>query len=450
MRWPLCLFLAALAVRLHWNLAIHPPEDYVYSDMHGYVTRGLAALDRPREAHEYAAFFPYGNHLLVAAAKWLFGRESPHALGIVYAVLGAVIPPLAYAIARRSSRYPWVPPLVGALLVFHYPLVALGGYVLSEIPFAAAMYAAHLGLVRAVQGGRLRDALLGGVFAGVATAIRPQILLAMALLGIVWLTARGRLGKLRLRHMLVAFLPVALVLAFSSARFYHHTGRVGLVSENATLNLAFGRCHAAKIESLPDGKGHGRVHFQPPSFLQMRAQERRKKDKWLDLDPALGYDISYKGYIGDGHAHMRFIRRCIEKTGIGGQLAYSLTNAVLLWKYNVPWPDSGRTQWRSVAAWWQRTTRDLFAVASLVGIFLFFRPRAAPAMTLVAVQVLSLLLTSAIFFGSGRIRTPYDPFILLLALETYSFAALWLGRRLVARRGAETAGPSPAQSNDSG
>ncbi|RMG95883.1 MAG: hypothetical protein D6705_12660 [Deltaproteobacteria bacterium] len=448
-RWPLALFLAALAVRLHWNLAIHPPEDYVYSDMHGYVSRGLAALDRPFERHEYAAFFPYGNHLLVAAVKGLFGRDAPHALGVTYALIGSTIPPLAYGIARRASRYPWVPPLLGALLVAHYPLVSLGGYVLSEIPFAAATLAAHLGLTLVALRGRIRDAVFGGCFAAVATAIRPQILLTMALLGLVWLPFRRAFGMLRLRHLVVAFVPVALVLVLSAVRFHHHTGRFGLVSENATLNLAFGRCHAAKIESLPDGKGHGRVHFQPPSFLQMRAQERRGKQKLLDLEPALGYDLRYEGYIGDGKAHMAFVRECVRKTGVLGQLKYAVTNVVLLWRYNVPWPDSGRSQWRGVAAWWQRWSRNLYAVPALVGLVLFFRPRRRPAMTLVCVQFASLLLTSAIFFGSGRIRAPYDPFIMLLALETYSAAALLLAAatgRLVSRR----SGPSRPQTKDSG
>ena len=71
-------------------------------------------------------------------------------------------------------------------------------------------------------------------------------------------------------------------------------------------------------------------------------------------------------------------------------------------------------------------------------------------MTLVCVQLASLLVTSAIFFGSGRIRTPYDPFIVLLALETYSTAALFVGRRLRARFATRRSGPSAPHTNDSG
>ncbi len=454
-RWTLSLFVAGLVTRLHWNLAVHPPEDYVYSDMHGYVSRGLRALARPFEPVEYDAFFPFGNHWLIAAVKYLFGAESPHAMGVTYAVLGAIVVALGYLVARRTSSHPAVAPAVGLVLVFYYPLLSLGGYALSEIPYTAGLLASHLFLLRLMDTGRTRDALLGGLFVSLALCFRPQILLSVALLGLFWLRARRHLGHLTFPRLTLAIVPVLLTLTLTSWRFHHHTGRFGLVSENATLNYMFGRCHASKIVSLPDGKGHGRVHFQPPAYLQMRAQEKRGVAKPIHLNPALGYEIEYKGYIGDGAIHRAYVRKCVAKTGLWGQIKYSVTNLILLWKYNIPWPDSGRRQWRRPAAWWQRTSRQAFALPALLALALtLLRPAAAPRTALAAVHVLALLVTAALFFGSARLRTPYDPFIILLACQTYAHAGTWVLRRvgtwLRQRAGTGSAGPSPSQANSSG
>jgi hypothetical protein len=45
-RWLLAVLLAAFAVRVHWNLLVHPLGDYISSDMRGYVERAHQVLDR--------------------------------------------------------------------------------------------------------------------------------------------------------------------------------------------------------------------------------------------------------------------------------------------------------------------------------------------------------------------------------------------------------------------
>jgi hypothetical protein len=134
-RWLIVVVLAAFAVRVHWNLLVHPLGDYVSSDMRGYVSRADQMLDRFGDPIEYHAFFPYGTHFLLALLKLVFGRENYDAIGIVYALLGTIMVGYGYRIAERVSSYRWVPPLLGAMLVFYYPLISLGGYTLSEIPF---------------------------------------------------------------------------------------------------------------------------------------------------------------------------------------------------------------------------------------------------------------------------------------------------------------------------
>ena len=54
----------------------------------------------------------------------------------------------------------------------------------------------------------------------------------------------------------------------------------------------------------------------------------------------------------------------------------------------------------------------------------------------------ALMITAAIYFGDTRLRAPYDPLLLLLALEVYVIAGTWLwrhGKTLWERRRARRA-----------
>lgn len=447
-RWLFLVFFAALAVRLDWNLRVHPPGDYVYSDMNGYVSRADRLLKHGLRPHEYSSFFPYGTHWIVAGLKWAFGKDNFQAIGIAYALFGAGTVAFAYSSARRFSRFPWVAPAVGLLGVFYYPHISLGGYILSETPYAFFLMGAVMMSLRLADHGRYRDALGMGIFAGIGTVVRPQLLVSAALLGLYWIVRRKSLPKIKLAHLLVSFLPVMIMLALSSALLRHNTGRFGLVSENGSFNLVFGRCHNSKIRSTPDGKGHGRVHFRPPSFLQVTNHVARANKKGIPprvaLDPAISDELTYPGYIGDKEKHMEYVRECYRRTKLSGQLRYSVTNAMLLWRYNVPWPDSGRSQWRKVSRAWTKWSRNLFAVPALIGLLALVLGRRTAKRGLVAVHLLGLVIVSAIFFGSIRVRTPYDYVILMLALEVYAFGG-WLAYRGVRRllgRTAKQHGPT--------
>lgn len=427
-RWLLSIFVAALVVRLHWNLVVHPLGDYVYSDMNGYVSRADRMLEVGLRPHEYSSFFPFGTHWMVAGIKWVFGKSNFVAIGVVYALLGALTVSFAQAATRRASAFPWVAPAVGLVGVFYYPHLSLGGYVLSEVPFAFFLMGAVLCSLRLADHGRTADAWLMGLCAGLGTLVRPQMMVSAALLGLFWLVWRKQLPKLRFVHLLQSAVPVVILLALSSVLLHHNTGRLGLVSENGSFNLVFGRCHASKIRTTPDDQGHGRVHFRPPSFLQVKNHEAQMRKQGrpprVALEPALEDEIVYAGYIGDKEQHMMYVRECIRRTGVWGQVKYGIVNATLLWRHNMPWPDSGRSQWRPLSKWWTHVHRDGLAVPALLGL-LVLGFRRTVRQGLLAVHLLGLLLVSAIYFGEIRIRTPYDFIIMALAFEVYSLG-LWL------------------------
>ncbi len=434
-RWPLAIVLGAFLVRLHWNLLVHPLGDYISSDMRGYVSRAEQMIDNFGARNEYHAFFPYGTHFLLAAIKAVFGKENYAAIGTVYALLGTVIVLYGYRIAALVSKRRWVPPLLGWFLVFYYPLISLGGYTLSEVPFGAFLLIASFHLIRLVQRGESRDAWLAGAASAVAMVIRPQILLSIVMFGLIWLvTRKGELAKVKLRHLVYAGVPLAVLMAFSSARLYYHTeGRTGLISENGRFNQLFGRCHNKKASATPKEPHRGRIRFGPPPLIQLEKRAKTAPDSWIQLDPAIGAEINYVGYISDEQALNELMQKCIQKTGWFGQLKYAAVNIALLAAYNTPWPDSGRDLWRGPAIRWQTFHTQFLTLPAVLGLVTLLRRKTLARHGMLAMHLVAVIVTAAIYFGDTRLRAPYDPMFLLLAIEVYAFVALWLGTAV--RRG---------------
>lgn len=438
-RWLLVIFVAALAVRLHWNLVVHPPLDYVYSDMGGYVSRATGLVTSFWRRYEYAAFYPFGTHWLVGGVMALFGTENGAAIGATFASLSAFTVAFSYAAARRASRYAIVPAAVGLLGIFYYPQLSQAGYVLSETPFGTMLAGFVLCSVRLADEGKSRDAWLLGLCAGLGALFRPQILISVAFLGIYWIVRRKALPAIRVVHVLQAAIPFGIVLALAMTHLHYHTGRLGMFAENGSFNLVFGRCHNRIVESLPDGT-HGKVHFQPPPLLQvgnaMNRARKAGKAPEVDLDPAFEEKFSYRGYIGDREQHMAHIARCIEKTGLLRQLGYSWINVNMMWRFNNPWPDAGAPgPWNSAGRWWMARHREWLAIPSLLGLVFLGLPRRCGTVKLglIAVNLLAILTLSAVFFGDPRLRAPYDFVIITLAFEVYATGALFVytwGRRL--------------------
>lgn len=476
--WVLVLFCAAFFVRLRWNLVVHPLDQFLYSDMKGYLGRANGVLDNPFSVREYDAFFPFGTTWMLAGIKYVFGRDNIAAIAVIYAFYGAVIVAASHAIADRviGDRAAWVGPAVGLFLVMYYPLIAVGGYVLSEVPFSVCLTLAVLLLLRVVDEGRPRDAWFLGLVLGVGMLIRPQLLLSMALIAGFWLILRFRPGnpyeKLGWGHLVRMGVPVVLLLTMASIRLYVHTGRLGLVSENSDINLVFGRCHNKGIYSRPDGQGHGTVRFSPPPLIQLEAYSERNPDSWIksksvwgdhpepvETIPGFaidaygctrracrqpGSEIEYRGYIGDREIHKDLVRTCIERGGLSRQAYFTLTHWMLLWRYNLMWPDHAnprprstkpRETWRHRQEVWARVHRGALMVPALLGLGFAFVPRRRPKHALIALNFMALLIVAGVWFGDARMRTAYDPIITMLAVIVYAEVWLWARERWRRRRG---------------
>src|SRR5262245_19852077 len=97
-----------------------------------YDERARAAVADPSTPNRWAAFFPYGTHLLFAGPKLLFSSATAahRATAVVLALLGALVPVYTFLIARRVSCRRFVALAAGWGMVFYYPLISLGGYLL--------------------------------------------------------------------------------------------------------------------------------------------------------------------------------------------------------------------------------------------------------------------------------------------------------------------------------
>jgi hypothetical protein len=464
-RWVVVLFVAALVLRLHWNLVAHPLGEFMYSDMNGYNKRANAVIDAPFGRSEYIAFFPFGTPWLIATLKLLFGRDNFTAIAIAYAIFGAIVVANTYLIAHRVADRKWVAPAVGVLMVIYYPLISLGGYMLSEPPFTVCLTTCVLLTLRLLDGGRDSTALALGTALGIGVAIRPQLLLSAGVFGLYWLWRRPSMPNIGWRQLIRVGIPLATVLAIGSARFYWHTGRFGLISENGPINQVFGRCHNKGMYSRPDGEGHGTIRFAPPPLIQLEAYSALKPDRLIQLAPVFGDDptpvesipgfaldaygctkrtcrlpggeVQYKGYIGDRKIHRALALECMRRSGVARQLYFSFTHVVQLWAFNQMWPDQADPKprpkrrmdsWRALSEGWRRLHNAVFAVPALLGLIVLRRPD-RPERAIVALNLFALVMIAALYIGGVRFRIPYDPIIIVLAALTYEAIAIRVARR---------------------
>jgi 4-amino-4-deoxy-L-arabinose transferase-like glycosyltransferase len=114
-----------------------------------------------------------GAPLLFGAVYWLTGGVNPEAARIVVALLGAVMVVFTFLIGRRVGGR-WA-GLVAALLVATYPTyIENNGQLLSEPLAAFLLTAALLGMLWAVERGRVWAWAVPGVTLGLLILTRPE------------------------------------------------------------------------------------------------------------------------------------------------------------------------------------------------------------------------------------------------------------------------------------
>jgi hypothetical protein len=474
------LLAAAVISRLMWVWWVHPPQAHVFSDMAHYVNRArLVANFEVHPGMREMVWQAWGTHALLAIPMLLMGpgESALEFAGLIWAGCSAATVVLGYRLgvrvlptARRAKTDAgppdtphWPATALGVVLLVWVPLISHTGFFMSETPYACVLLATTLGIVRVIQDGR--GALAAGVFAALGFALRPQSAVFLLMLGCVWLLDRRRRDphgirgtwsrRVDLRAALLFLLPLMVVLAISLVRVRVYTGSFGSVAENGSMNLTAGRCHNIVTRAYPNqsalesaqrtGNPRADRRISLPGF---RALGREGPDHPLALRPALGGEsIDLPGYIGDATLHAEIRKRCYAATGLAGQLRYSITNTALLWVVARPWPESSdrRSPQLLALALHGRDLAAALAPLSVIGMLIALLGWARSGSTqpqdherraglgVCALQFVSILVISAIFFGSPRLRTPYDPFALVLVVALVSWV---IGRIRAGRVGA--------------
>jgi hypothetical protein len=423
----------AIATRLGWVLAVHPPAAHAFSDMAHYVARAQAlAAGHVVPGMREMAWQTFGTHWILALPFALFGDGSAGevAAGVLWGLLAAAAVPLTYLLAGRVGSLA-AARVAGVAMLVWVPAVSSAGFFLAETPFTCLQLGATLGAVAALRGGR--GALAAGVCAALAFAVRPQVAIFVALAGVWWLARRRAVPRLGPRRLAALGGPIAAMIVFALVRFWIHTGYWGGIAENAQMNLTAARCHNVVTQAFPDDASRARseaagdtMDGRRVSLPGFRALAQLPDEHLFALRPALGGEsIRLVGNIGDPTVHREIRARCWAATGVVEQLRYSAVNVALLWFFAHPWPEISDERAPPLLL----EVGLIFAVVfpavvlapSLVGVGLGLgvglrRAAPDPGPLLVALQPCVSIGMAAVFFGDIRLRLPYDPFSLILAV----------------------------------
>lgn len=414
------LVLAAFALRFGYDLFVHPPLDFRTSDMRTYLLRAAAMERAPWSSVDpRATFFPWGMPALLYVVRATLGKSNA-AISFVLAALGAgVVGYWTATAARLLSAHRWAWIGIGVASVVHVPLVFLGGFVLSEVPFTFLLAASMFHTVRWLDERTRRDALIAGAALALAAVFRPQAGISMVLLAGVLAWQRGALPRPRAGAFALALAPIVVMSALSALRVHHHTGRWGWISTNAAFNFTFGRCHCHTLGVAPEGERYG-----PPALERLHDFESKHGVRPIvTLDPVLEPELVVRAQVWEQGPFWELSARCVRESGPLRQAKFAATHMLLLWGYNLPWPTGGILTeiWQIVQA--LAIPGLLFALARSLRRR---RPDFGVREATLAAHVLALLATAALFFGEARLRVPYDGPIWILAMTVY---APWLSRR---------------------
>ncbi len=457
-RFLIAVVVLAVISRLIWVLWVHPPADYVFSDMKKYLLRAQDFAEHGFHPQRTLAWQAWGTHYLLSIPLRMFGVDALRAAAAFWGLLAASAVPAGYLLACRVSTRAWMPKVVGIVLLLWFPNLSNSGYFLSEAPFLCVQLWSTLGLVMVIQQGR--HALWAGVTSAVAFAVRPQSALLYVLVLLTWLVNRRRLPQVRVRHLALIAVPLLAMLAFSTWRFHAHTGQWVGVAENANMNLTAGRCHnivtqAFKTERLKRRSERARNtrNGRRVSLPAFRVLARSFPPSHpLALRPAMRSEtIRMVGYIGDAEPHRALREECYRRTGFFEQARYSVVNVSLLWFVGQQWPEQSRGSKLTLppANVYKHIYQGLVWIPSLIGLgAALWWIRRRPGLTFCAWQLCTSMTVAAVFFGTIRLRSPYDPYAIILALEGWVLV-LMLVARLRRRKGtAPAAGPGAPERAD--
>src|SRR5215203_1018148 len=401
-RWDRFAFASVLAgviVRIIWGLVIHPPLDYLYSDMGAYVERAQR-LATGAGLQRSDAFFPPGTHMLLAAPMTLFGTERVGlwAGAVLWCALSAAIPFFAW----RLTRLLLTPAAAALTTVFcaFWPLyITYGAFFTSETPSLAFLLASLWAGAAALSSGRRAGwlGLAAGLLGGIAVANRPQLILNLAVLTVPLL--------FRLRSQALALAGIvagtAIILAGTILHNSAAAGKPTGLSENAGLNFWMGHCDVHDVRTF-DPAQNITFGFGNPVPAQLGRGGTYYFEGILVWDQGFFYKLGLRCIERDGLGHVRVLGR----------------NILNMTATTIPWPQvNNENGQRGVVRVSNLAYSLILPLVVVYSAFIIIRRRASGGTSGEVVMILQLacvLVVAIIFFGDPRVRSTYDVFGLAL------------------------------------
>lgn len=412
-RWDrvaLAAILVGAVIRVVWGLLIHPPVDFVYSDMGQYVERAqrLAAGDA---LWRIDAFFPPGTHMLLAAPMKLFGtgRAGLWAGAVLWCVLSSLIPLFTWRLARLLLT-PAAAALSAVFCAFWPLYITYGAFFTSETPSLALMVAALWASYRASRGsGKLAFGfgLLAGVLGGAAIANRPQWIFNLVVL------AAPLLVHLRRQAAALAGIIIGTVVILGGVLLHNSVvaGKPTGFSENSGLNFWMGHCDVHDVTTI-DPRRNLFFEFANPVWIQLGRGGSYYFEGRLAWNQPFFYDMGLRCIRRDGLGHVRILARSV----------LDLTATT------VPWPQADDESWqRAVVRVSNQAYSFLLPLIVIGSLFLIRRRHTAGQSSGEAVMLAHLacvVLVAVLFYGEPRLRSSYDVFGLSLLA---ALVADWFG-----------------------
>jgi hypothetical protein len=400
----LLVVVAGTALRIAYTLHVHPPEDFIASDMQLYVSmaRRLATSDEPLAPWDVTHPLGYPALLAFLISE---GGSLARAVNAQIVVSSLVPPALGLLGAAAFGRATGLLALVAGGIYF--PFIEFGALFLSEIHFILWLtlaFAAFFGARRAhAPKAALALAAAGGVALSIAAAMKSVALVAGLAFFVVdglTLTRRSQRARWAARALVVALAAAPLLIVLARTCTRANEGKFCVTGNKMGADFLLGHYgRVAAIEWARD-RGHGFEFGSPGSHL--RHYEDRPKVPFFMTD----------GAGNTAEAWRWIVRHPGEAAVLSLDHVYDTFFGAAMWpSYGNPsWPVAHLSQYAFIVF--------LFVPTVLACARLARRgPRAwlASRTALVLSPIAALAVTVAIATGEVRYRIPFDVFFIVVA-----------------------------------
>lgn len=400
-RVPALLFLSALAIRLFFNLVLHPPGDFIFSDMLGYEASANRMLAGTSGAFD--SFAPCGYPAFLAAIYAVSGH-SHRAVAVVQALLGAGLCLLGWRLAARVLRSDRLALLVGVSCVLYVPYIYYGGLLSTELlaTFLVALTATAL-VEMDFAPKPLPWLAVAGASLGALTLVRPNAILAYPVVAaFLWLRAPRSQA---LRHMAALFAMAAPFPIFASVRNSLLLGHVAGIATNGGVNFFLAHTAHMGVSFAQQGISH--------TVVPIRNGMRYGTDgMWISPVPLDHEGFFYRlGFAAIAKHPLELLRafdNVREGVGAGAQ-SY--------------WPGWRPPSTRAPSLLLDFFSRAFFSLAFIpasLRVLMLLRAKAfreQASHVLLAGLACSSLATLYVYLGDPRVRVPFDLAFWILAVD---------------------------------